>query len=164
MSINKRLFEKINNNVEKSKIIDWLALFFAYYMGFIMAGIVLAFLFIDFNRYWEMVWKAFAAAFLARGIAQIIYWFFPRKRPFVDNDDVKLILKPKPTPSFPSGHAISFFAFSMVIYYFNPLLGKIFFLISALMGIARVYGGVHWPMDVIVGAIIGVLVGWQFWP
>jgi undecaprenyl-diphosphatase len=59
--------------------------------------------------------------------------------------------------SFPSGHMLWFFALSMTVWYTNRRWGTVFFILSALMGIARIYAGVHWPLDVLGGAVIGVL-------
>jgi hypothetical protein len=159
-NLDQIIFEKLNQFVEKSKMLDSLAIFFGHYSGFILAGILLYLLAIDFNANYDMVAKAMTAGILARFIfAVFIHKFFPKKRPFIENP-VKLLLHPKFTSSFPSGHASFFFAISMVVYFFNPALGKFFFLISSLMGVSRVIGGVHWPVDVVFGAILGTFCGW----
>jgi len=61
--------------------------------------------------------------------------------------------------SFPSGHAIFFFALSTVIYSFNKKLGIFFLAFSTLMSIARIFVGVHWPSDILAGAILGTIIG-----
>jgi tRNA U34 2-thiouridine synthase MnmA/TrmU len=159
-NLDQVVFEKLNQFVEKNKIIDNLTVFFGHYSGFILAGILLYLLFTDYAHNYDMVAKAMTAGILSRFIfAVFIHKFFPKKRPFIENP-VKLLLHPKFTSSFPSGHASFFFAVSMVVYFFNPMLGKIFFLISSLMGVSRVIGGVHWPVDVVFGAILGTFCGW----
>jgi undecaprenyl-diphosphatase len=60
----------------------------------------------------------------------------------------------------PSGHATLFFALSAVIYFYNKKLGIFCFISSTLIVLARVFGGIHWPSDVLAGAIIGILSGW----
>jgi len=61
--------------------------------------------------------------------------------------------------SFPSGHAIFFFALSAVAYSFNKKLGIFFLICSIIMGIARIFVGVHWPSDILGGAVLGIMVG-----
>ncbi|MCD6115278.1 phosphatase PAP2 family protein, partial [bacterium] len=47
-------------------------------------------------------------------------------------------------------------------YFYNKKLGIFFFLVSFLMGTSRIYCGLHWPSDILVGAVVGVFVGWLF--
>jgi undecaprenyl-diphosphatase len=62
--------------------------------------------------------------------------------------------------SFPSGHALFYFALSYVIYAYNKKLGTAFYIFSLLIVFSRVYVGIHWPADILAGAIIGTLVAW----
>ncbi len=64
------------------------------------------------------------------------------------------------SPSFPSGHTASSFAVAMVIFCFNRTWGTVALLAAALMGFTRLYLFVHFPSDVIVGALIGILCGY----
>lgn len=60
------------------------------------------------------------------------------------------------TSSFPSGHATFFFAFAASIYCHNKKWGSALFVLAALVGIARVISGVHYPLDIVSGAVVGV--------
>ena len=62
-------------------------------------------------------------------------------------------------PSFPSGHAAMAFASATVLSYFRPRLAAAFFLLAVAIGFARVYVGVHYPLDVLGGAVLGCVVG-----
>jgi len=62
--------------------------------------------------------------------------------------------------SFPSGHALFFFAAATAIWHYDKKLGYAFFFAAALISSARIFVGVHWPSDVIAGAALGILTGW----
>jgi undecaprenyl-diphosphatase len=75
-----------------------------------------------------------------------------------------VILDPKPlmevptTSSFPSGHTSTSFACAYVISRLAPRLTIPVFVLAALIGFSRVYVGVHYPLDVVAGAIFGLIV------
>lgn len=75
-----------------------------------------------------------------------------------------VILDPKPlmevptTSSFPSGHTSTSFACAYVISTLAPRLTIPVFVLAALIGFSRVYVGVHYPLDVVAGAIFGLIV------
>lgn len=92
----------------------------------------------------------------------------------VDNMIKPLIMRPRPFEvypfeiiidnphgsSFPSGHSASSFAVAAV-FYFTKHKWRIGMLICAvLMAFSRLYLFVHFPSDVIIGSLIGVLIGW----
>lgn len=69
---------------------------------------------------------------------------------------VRALIGVKTSPSFPSSHAANAFAAALFFALFYPKRQWIYFSIAALVALSRVYVGVHYPLDVIVGAIIGV--------
>jgi undecaprenyl-diphosphatase len=62
--------------------------------------------------------------------------------------------------SFPSSHAVNNFAAATVISYFYKEYKYILFVIAGLVAFSRVYVGVHYPLDILAGAIIGFGVGY----
>lgn len=153
---NQALFLQINNLASQNAWLDKLAIFFAAYVGFIL----LAFLIYSwFSR--PASRKMVVLALIAGGIARlvvtnIIRFFYPHPRPFDAMSINQLI--PESGSSFPSGHASFFFALSTIVFLYNRRLGWIFFVASALMGIARVYVGVHWPLDILGGILVGIVI------
>ena len=59
--------------------------------------------------------------------------------------------------SFPSNHSANIWALSLIVgYLYND--AKIFYNISILISVSRVYIGVHYPIDVIFGALMGIMI------
>ncbi len=159
--MNLIIFQKINQFALKWLWLDTLAIFFAQYFEYVLIFCLFLFLLINFKKYWRMVFQAFLAAIISRFvIVEIIRYFLPISRPFVENH-VNLLIPYNPNESsFPSGHAAFYFALSTVIYSYNKKAGILFFLASFLIVISRVFVGIHWPSDILAGAIIGVFFGW----
>jgi len=61
--------------------------------------------------------------------------------------------------SFPAGHAATALAGATLLSYLLPRAAPLFVLLAAAIGFSRVYVGVHYPGDVLGGALIGVLCG-----
>lgn len=101
----------------------------------------------------------FVSAIIARfGVVEIIRHFYYRPRPFLVLPANQLISNNN--SSFPSGHAAFFFAMATAIWLYNKKWGTGFFIVSCLMVVSRVIGGVHYLSDIIVGALIGVIVAY----
>lgn len=70
-----------------------------------------------------------------------------------------LLIKPPTDFSFPSGHTMSSFATSTVLFYMNKRIGIFALILSSLIGFSRLYLYVHYPSDVFCGMIFGLLLG-----
>jgi len=66
--------------------------------------------------------------------------------------------------SFPSGHTATSFACATVLSFFVPRAAPAFYLLALAIGYSRIYVGVHWPLDVLGGAVLGVAVGQSQYP
>ena len=82
-----------------------------------------------------------------------------RKRPCHTYTDVEMLITVPSDYSFPSGHTMSSFACSTVMFIFNPLFGIIGFTYATLTAISRLYLFVHYISDVLTGMIIGISIG-----
>jgi undecaprenyl-diphosphatase len=100
---------------------------------------------------------AFVAVAVADGAAQgvnsAIKDAVDRPRPHVH----PLVGEPH-SSSFPSGHAASSFACALMLSWIAPPAAAPAFVLAALIAASRVYVGVHYPLDVIGGAAVGLAV------
>lgn len=83
---------------------------------------------------------------------------FPRPTQLLQN--VNSLVLYTSYDSFPSLHSAFAFAVATFVYHYSKSTGTILFLLAILVGISRIFVGVHYPLDVIVGACIGVFVPW----
>jgi undecaprenyl-diphosphatase len=94
------------------------------------------------------------AAALGEILSALLKGVFGRSRPHVDG----LVTLPA-THSFPSGHSTTSFACATVLASYAPRAAVPFFVLAALIAWSRVYVGVHYPLDVLAGAALGVAIG-----
>jgi undecaprenyl-diphosphatase len=158
---NLSLFNAIHNLSGHSVFTDVLGIFFAEYLPYLLVigFLVLVFRESDARRRFYLFAEGSLAVILSRGIlTEGIRFFYKVARPFVLLGFSPLI--GESGPSFPSGHMTWFFALSLAVWYANRKWGIWYFVLSAIMGVARIYVGVHWPLDIVIGALIGVISGW----
>lgn len=97
-----------------------------------------------------------AVTFIAVSIFRSTY---NAKRPYEVLDIQPIIIKHTKGHSFPSRHVFSCFVIAMTFLWLNPAVGVAFLAMGVVLCFCRVIGGVHFPRDVIVGAVLGVLSG-----
>ena len=104
--------------------------------------------------FFQVLVADFAAQLLATGLKAAI----ERTRPSSAYADPKPLVHAPHDNSFPSGHAASSFACATILAFFVPRAAPAFFLLAAAIAWSRVYVGVHYPLDVLGGAVLGVLI------
>ena len=104
------------------------------------------------------------SALLALGISHLIADLWDRVRPY-DAHPAKahLFIAPSNDPSFPSDHATAAFAIAVSIWLRNRKVGWLALAMATILAIARVAVGVHYPADVIGGALIGTACALVLW-
>lgn len=159
------LFHFFNSIAFVHPVIDTLIIFSAAFLvDWIVVGL-LCFVFVSFvPRYRQflrkntyMVFSAILSAAIARyGVTEIIRFFYNRPRPFETLTEIYQLIFRDTAGSFPSGHAAFSFAIAAVVSHYYPKTGLAFFVAATILSLARVAVGVHWPTDIIGGALIGI--------
>ena len=158
--LDSALFQYLNAWAGSSRVLDGVIIFLASYLPYILVVIFCALLFFAPYVYlrstkMRMFWVVVCSGVIARvGVTEVIRFFYHRPRPFMVYHVHQLISERE--WSFPSGHAAFFFAMAAAIYFYNKKWGIAFFLAALVMGVARVAAGVHWPSDIIGGALVGI--------
>lgn len=99
----------------------------------------------------------FAICYLVNNI--MLKNMIARPRPYDILTNLQVLIKKPSDFSFPSGHAASSFAIAGVFYFYgNKKWGIIAFILAALISFSRLYLGVHYPSDVICGALSGLII------
>ena len=93
--------------------------------------------------------------------AHILKPFFERIRPsHIAIEGVNLLVSKGGKWSMPSNHASNMFSLAVILTYFYDRFKVPLFSLATLIAISRVYVGVHYPADVVVGAFIGYSISW----
>ena len=118
--------------------------------------------------FWNLRWRGvcfipFAA--IAVGICdglcgKVLKFYFERARPPVAGLEAIMRAPHYGGYSFPSNHAANMFCFAVFVSFYFPKLRWVLLFMAFLTAYSRPYVGVHFPSDVIGGALIGSFIGW----
>ncbi|WP_045048025.1 undecaprenyl-diphosphate phosphatase [Rouxiella chamberiensis] len=159
--LNHTLFTWINATPDSPKWLLSIALFLANDLIFIVPVLIVTLYLwghhhrIAFQR--ELVSKTAIALVFAMVCAKTLSELFPHARPFMEGFGYNF-LHHDPDSSFPSDHGTAIFTFALAFLFWHRVWSGTLFLVVAL-GIAwsRVYVGVHWPLDMVGGLLVGML-------
>lgn len=161
MSWNQELFTFIYGIIGTGTLFEGVTVFFASWFPYLL--VCGAFVYELYRRDEGGILPAITRAFFSPVVAYIVAKVakitteFPR--PFVTLSEVKpLVLAGDHFGSFPSAHATFFMALGVTLFFRNRHFGMFCIVGAVLIGIARVGAGVHWPLDVGAGFLLGATV------
>jgi len=156
--LNFTLFHLINQYAGINSVIDTAAVIAAKYMPlFVVVGMVI--LWIQNGKHTrDIVLYGFYAAIIGLLINYLIGLVYYHPRPFMIPTGTLLFSYPGDS-SFPSDHSTIIFSMALMLIYFKEtrIAGLIFLLLGVLGGIARVFAGVHFPLDIVGSLIVSVV-------
>ena len=109
-------------------------------------------------RYQIGMFTALTAMALSSLVVFICNAIFFRPRPFDGLDGVNLLFYQPTDSSFPSNSAAAAFAIAAAVWCVNRRIGTVLFVAAAVYGFSRVYVGVHYPADILGGAVIALVI------
>lgn len=170
-------FRLINDLAGHYVWLDKFMIFAADKMGYFLIAAVLV-LFWKRDYFKNIIFVSFGSAIAARFVfVAILRYFLYSPRPFLVLENVNQLMNHQFESSFPSGHATFYFALATGVYFYNKnpaptfstdrqsdrgwgwcgaRAGFIYFILAGLMGVARIFVGVHWPLDILAGAVLGI--------
>lgn len=96
---------------------------------------------------------------LAGAVCLILYKWLKarttRSRPCARNQQIQPRVAPLDEYSFPSGHTLHAVSFTLIAVSFYPALGWLLFPFATLVALSRIVLGLHYPSDVLAGALLG---------
>ena len=115
------------------------------------------------NRFPVGVGLATISYLAAEGLSLQMKSWFDRERPSVADPAVHPLVAVPHNGSMPSTHAASAFAAALAVGFVHPKMRWWLLGLAALISLSRVWLGVHYLSDVIVGAALGCAVAWAVW-
>ncbi|MCL7747884.1 phosphatase PAP2 family protein [Halalkalibacter alkaliphilus] len=117
--------------------------------------LTMIFIFSNDVRYWAIDGLiSLTISFIA---VQIIKKSFGRKRPYLKLPDVNTVANPLKDFSFPSGHTTAAFSIAVVFALHSPILTFTVVPLAMIVAISRMYIGLHYPTDCLIGAFLGTI-------
>jgi len=158
-NINTRIFEFVNNAVGYYRPLDTFFIIVTSLITLLIVGAAVAYYF-GIYLPWRKSGMIFITCSLLSTLIVVsavkVLVAFPR--PFKTVPNIHTLISLPASYSFPSGHAALTMAMATAVYVYNKRLGTLLFAFAFIVGIARIYVGVHYPLDVGVGFLLGYVI------
>lgn len=154
--MNLTLFHIINGIAGHNEFLDKIMIFIAVYSPLLYGLLMIIQWFTGGDKGKKASMNAFFAALIALGLNMLISTIYFEPRPFVHNQD-NLLIKHPADASFPSDHASAGSSLAFAELMSDKVVGAIMMILTIILLFARVYVGVHYPLDVIGGFIVGYI-------
>jgi len=160
VSLNRQVFDFIHNYVINGPLgIERAVVFGAIYIPFVAALICLVAVFMEHNRHrwhWFVIEIGVSVFVAVTVLADNLQLFFGHLRPYAALNFIPAI-SPVHAFAFPSAHASALFALALTVRFHHKKAGDVLIFLALVNGLARVAVGVHWPVDILGGIVVGAV-------
>ncbi|PEA55622.1 undecaprenyl-diphosphatase [Bacillus pseudomycoides] len=151
------VFRVINDLGKQYSFLNSAMVFLAEYMVYILGLIIIVYWFTGSRKGRMMVIQAMIAFVIAEVIGKIAGKFYFNYQPFAVFPDVNKLVDHAVDNSFPSDHTILFFSICFSLCLVRKKTGWLWLILAFCVAISRIWVGVHYPFDVVIGALIGCI-------
>jgi undecaprenyl-diphosphatase len=155
--VNIDAFRMINDLGKQYTALNPTFVFLAEYMVALLALATLLYWFTRKERNRMMGICAVVSFVIAELLGKAAGHLHSNNQPFAELPDVNQLIDKAVGNSFPSDHTILFFSFCITFWLFRGKWGFLWGLLALIVGISRIWVGVHYPADVVAGALIASL-------
>jgi len=154
------VFMYFNMHGRRAPWLDWMMLGLTQIGNFIFAMVIALILFLRGNHL--LAYELILGILTLGLVVQIMKVLFHRTRPYIKLKNIRIVGSRASGHSFPSGHTSqSFFMATLLLHYYHVgvYVWLVLYAIALMVGITRIYVGMHYPRDVLGGAILGTTWG-----
>lgn len=157
--MNQTIFDFFFSLSQNATVVN-LSIFASEYLTYVLYVLILVFIFYKVRPFILPLCVLVGTGVSAYIISKILKNLFQIPRPFVEGNFMPIIAESG--YSMPSSHATVFAALTTIAFSLDRKLGFVFLFSTLAIGISRLTLGVHYPLDVLFGFILGTLIGLTF--
>ena len=155
--LNIDVFRSINDVGKTYHSLEPVAIFMAEYMVYVLILGMLVYWFTRTTNNRMMMIQSVFTVVLAEVFGKVAGKFYSHYQPFAELPNVNKLVEHAVDNAFPSDHSIIFFSICFSIWLVRKKEGWLWLAIACAVGISRVMVGVHYPGDVLTGALLGLI-------
>lgn len=159
--VNEQIFHIFNDLAGQNSLLDFFLVFLSNWFGYLLLGGLVMFLVLhkDKKQGVRDIFVVLAAAVAAYVLSKVIKMLVPNPRPFEVLTEAHVLYTHGGGDSFPSGHATFYMSLAASLFFYHRKLALVYFLGALVIGLARIAVGVHWPLDILSGWVLGGIIG-----
>ncbi|WP_250277867.1 phosphatase PAP2 family protein [[Clostridium] colinum] len=157
--LNQKIFNILFDFGNRHKKLTIFITIYSCYLFFIMYLIGYVYIFLNFEKFgYKTLLKYIFVPLITIIIAKILRKNINSKRPF-EKMNITSLVEHKGGNSMPSNHSASAMVLAMALTYISPKYFLFFIILAIITGIFRIIAGLHYPIDVLFGFLLGLLIG-----
>lgn len=165
MGINQQSFSFLNSLSGHSDYFDVFVLFCAQHLWWFSVVVLSIYVwrFVPAVQKWRTFGYVIGGSFMSYSISVLLKYIVASPRPFLVFSEITPLFYRGGLDAFPSSHTAFMFALATASFLFGRSVGLLLLISALLVGLSRIIAGVHWPVDIVGGFILGLLIGYLWY-